>query len=413
MNALLNHPYRVLIVEDERRDWANPMQEALEDATKAVGLKNLRIDVAEDKFTADNLLARNNYHLTSLDMRIPERKGEPLSVTPGISLARGFPWMGFPKTLIYSQTLRNNEFAARPQDAMQVLQIQTDLYAKPSGSDDDQSSAIEVLKVGAWAQRVVNSLINDNVELEKVTNYEKRQTVIGATLHYGVAALPPFLASHLQILSNSWQMRSDDRVVSAIRFIEATARLALVQSAVLYRAQGGKMVWPIDERMISCLNSLRDIQKKLSAWNWNNYLTSEAIAAFGDALTVNDSQRHWAALRPQLQYALDVAAYWVRHPLATDLRYSRDGWSAELLMGTATPRRRHLLPLAMDFPGEAARDGVWQSVWTDGALPERKALEWDGLLKPDVKNSNVWWFPAYCDKNDRIVEIDLISGNKR
>jgi hypothetical protein len=38
-------------------------------------------------------------------MRLPERSSESITVDTGVKLAQGFPFIGFPKALIYSQTI--------------------------------------------------------------------------------------------------------------------------------------------------------------------------------------------------------------------------------------------------------------------------------------------------------------------
>lgn len=423
------HSYRVLIVDDEPVDWATPMKEALNRI--AIGrdaLGSLNIDIAEDKNEAEALLSRYNYHLTSLDMRLPVRKGELLSVDPGLSLARGFPWVGFPKLLIYSQTLRTGAFRDQPADSMMVLQIPTDLYAKPTGGDaDDESQPVECLSVKAWAERVADSLFRDDLKDQQSGSHDQRLTVLGAYLHYGVSAVPPFLASHLQILSNHWTDRTSDRVEAAIGFIEATVRLALAQSALLCQVQGDDASLPGDDRMFSCLEYLETMRRRLSGWNWCNYLTAETIHAFQQArhlrnvkahsLESQDPQGRWAGFRSPLRHAMDLAAYWVRHPLAVDLRFSRrDGWSAELLAGTANPRPRHPLPQDTYFPADAVGSGVWQNVWSvpaDGTgKAERRAIAWENWLIPDTHTGMHWWFPVSQQGRNKTC-IDLISGCKR
>ena len=427
----LNKSFRVLIVDDEFKNWTKPMKEALEYEVKERGfITKLQIDIAEDKHQAEAFLEKYNYHVTSLDMRLPERKGELVSVNPGLSLAKKFPWIGFPKLLVYSQLLRKQQFIESPNDAIQVLQLPADLYAKPTGSDADQEQdVIETLTVKEWAKRVAESLFtSDTLEIKVNEGYGKRYNVIGAYLHYGVKAIPTFLASHLQTLANHWTDRTSDRVDAAIAFIEATIRLAFVQSAVLYQAQGNDLDLPYDDRMLTCLNSLEIIRKRLSGWNWCNYLTVETLQAFHQARRErnekvhsnepNDPQKRWAKLYSPLLYAMDLAAYWVRHPLVIDLRYSRDGWSGVLLAGTAAnPLPRHSLPQAMEFPFEAIQSsGAWQNVWRlscDGKDElELKTLPWEHWLIPDPNTSAHWWFPI-CEKGHGKVHIDMITGRKR
>jgi hypothetical protein len=179
---------------------------------------------------------------------------------------------------------------------------------------------------------------------------------------------------------------------------------------------------PSDEKLATCIATLRQWQAQLSAWNWSNYLTQGAIRAFNEARWTRneryhstglaDHQKNWAELRIPLQYAMDIAAYWVRHPFIIELRYSRDGWSGELLAGKSFPGGRYPLPSAMDFPTEAVREGVWQSVWRiDGNVPMAQPINWDGWLEPARDSDHQWWFPR-CMRQGRREYMSLIDGTK-
>ena len=197
--------------------------------------------------------------------------------------------------------------------------------------------------------------------------------------------------------------------------------MALAQTAVLLKADCKPTLLTTDDRISTCLATLSAWRAHLDGWNWGNYLTPQAIASFRDALAARNEERHtrkpndalqaWAALRVPLQYAMDLAAYWVRHPLCINLRYNRDGWNAELLAGTAYPRKRRRLPQRLDFPGEAVQSGVWQNVWRiDGDTPRPKPLCWDGWLEADSKSERPWWLPIHLDAKNRTVWLDLDSG---
>lgn len=426
MNTIEKYPFRVLIVDDEKRDWADPMQLFLERNLSTAGLNNVMIDVAFDHVSAETLLATHYYHFTSFDMRLPEHMGEAISVDHGIALTRAFPWNGFPKRIVYSQTIRDADIKANPREAVSVLRVPADLYAKPTNADEDaQSPAVEVLTVEKWAQRVVDCLKSDELTLtapKRPITLPLIETVIGAYLKHGIEYLPPFLARKLQELANTWETRSSARVDAAIALIEGVMRLALVQSAVLLKNDGQEAELPEDEKLVTCIAMLRDWLPKLLAWNWSNYLTEQALSAFDTARWVRneryhstataDHQKNWMELRIPLQHALDIAAYWVRHPLLVNLRYSRDGWSGELLAGKMMPGKRYLLPEVMDFPTEAIHDGVWQSVWRLDGKPCQHAMNWGGWMMPAQDSDHQWWFPRYVRQGKKMC-LSLIDGQQR
>lgn len=427
MNALSQYPFRVLIVDDEPRDWTEPMRFLLQRTLSTVGLEKVVVDMAFDHVGAEHLLATHYYHFSSFDMRLPERTGEAISVDHGLALARAFPSNSFPKRIVYSQTIRDGDIKENPREAASVLRLPADLYAKPTNADDDaQSTAVEVLTAKDWAQRAADYLSSDALTLktpQRAKTLSPIKTVIGAYLEHGVELLPPFLARKLLELANVWETRSSGRVEAAIAFIEGVMRLALVQSAVLLKLDGKEAELPDDEKLTVCIATLQRWQPLLSAWNWRNYLTVQAVAAFNVARWVRndryhsmgtaDHQKDWMELRLPLQYAMDIAAYWVRHPLLVNLRYSRDGWSGELLAGRVMPGKRYALPEALDFPGEAVQDGVWQSVWRlDGQQPCPQALDWGDWMMPAPDSDHQWWFPRYV-RYGKTGYLSLIDGQQR
>jgi CheY-like chemotaxis protein len=418
--------YRVLIVDDEQDDWTVPMKEALAVEAKSISHAKIEILTALDADEAYRLLAKHHFQVVSLDMRLPERKSEIISVKTGIELARRFPYIGFPKRIIYSISLNEPQNHADFIDFHQVMEIGAERYAKPTGSDydEDQTGNI-VLTVDEWAQLIADSLIFDKLPLRRHPKLKNSPplTVLGSYLEHGPELMPPFLAAHLQDIANHWETKNSRRSDAGIKLIEATIRLAFVQTAVLLREDGQIIALPSDERISTCLRLLEDWQPHLNQWNWSNYLNKEALSAFREALSIRNGERHslkvndlhqvWSALRVPLQYALDVIAYWVRHPLCVDLRYTRDGWSAELLAGNAYPRKRRLLPNRLDFPAEALHGGVWQSVWRiDEDPPVSVSLCWDDWLKPDPASDRHWWLPSHLDHKNRKHWLDIDSGEQ-
>jgi len=291
-----------------------------------------------------------------------------------------------------------------------------------------ENTPVEVLTVKEWARRVVGSFSQDQPELilypAPLRGTKTPLTVIGAYLECGPRSLPPLLARLLQDLAQNWETEdATRRVETADRFIEVTTQLALAQTAVLIAHEDKQPEPPGDDERVTCIAWLKDWHSGITGWNFSNYLTSDAVRALDEAQMAHkeeahahgapDPKRAWTALRVPLQYALDIAAYWVRHPLCIDLRYSRDGWNAECLAGVAYPRPRQPLPANVDFPTEALQGSVWQSVWTNDERPQQKAVCWKDSLVDDGDSERPWWLAVARDQRGRQVWLDLDSGKKR
>lgn len=430
MENLNLHPYRMLIVEDEARDWAIPMETRLKIAAKLANLNNLVINVATSIEEAESFMARYYYHFSSFDVRLPKHTAGALSSEHGVALACAFPEIGFPKRIVYSHTLRTNAIRDETVVAASVLPLPVDYYAKPTGSDDDETSVVKVLKLEDWATLVVNSLTYDSRHIEGATSgcgNTPVESVIGAYLRHGVSLLPPFLAKKLQELAVAWDNSQTipERNNAAVAFIEGTARLALIQSAILLECDTKDTMIPVDYSWGSCMNKLKEYQAKLHKWNWSNYLTKQAIDAIDCGRDVRNDHSHdlkqfdykqrWGNLRTPLQYAMDIAAYWVRHPLIFDLQSRQKCLSGELLAGQSYPRARSPLSPALKFPDTAQDDGVWQSVWhigSNGEAPTARAVSWTGWLKQASNSDNQWWFPRYVRGNKRNY-LSLIDGSSK
>lgn len=79
--------FRVLIVEDEKELWAEPMQRALEAEASRRGF-SMMVDMAQDNSSAKQLISSNCYHFISFDQHIAEKIGEILNTGIGASLTR-------------------------------------------------------------------------------------------------------------------------------------------------------------------------------------------------------------------------------------------------------------------------------------------------------------------------------------
>ncbi|HPP47643.1 MAG TPA: hypothetical protein PLF25_09120 [Accumulibacter sp.] len=396
---------------------------------------------ATDAATARRLLALEHFDLVSLDMRLPESGGSLLNVLAGIRLARASLFYSTAKTIIFSATLVQESAAGISAEGAEVLQEvpQIDKYAKSSGAPPVSMARFETLSQRQWAERVLDYLHYDGLYLLSADGKRKLETALGAWLSGAVRSLPPLLARHAQALQNHWPepgCRVDARAVdAALKFIESALRLAVAQTAVLLGdrrqlpAETTQDELPADttqDAAIQCLRKLiKDLVKDpaLATGSWRTYLDDAAIEAFDEARRLRNTARHslrgnqtsgeWQALLPCLRRVMDMATYWTKHPLCTDLRYGLDGWRGELLAGTASPRRLENLP-GRDFPGEAVR-GFWQTaIRRDDDTPagwHAEAVCWDAWLAGDSRREGALWLKAWRSPTGRTLAIDLDSGD--
>lgn len=427
---------RVLIVDDEERDWTLPMELALQRAARFAGLASLQIDKAMCGEAARDLIARNNYALVSLDMRLPERAGEVVTADTGLKLAGQFTALDYPKYMIYSQTLSDPRATAYGDPSDAVLALRADSYAKPSAASRPPQPQAPLLSVRQWAQRVVDYL--DPTRLQLVPDpgdSTGKRTVLGVQFKRGPLLLPPPLARAVARLADDGHGAAKATPLVA-SIVHETLRWAVAQSAVLCAASGCPVTWPADASAGAALRALGDMLPLLGGWNWSNYWSPaalDALAAFaahsgagavgtggaaggGDppAARASETADSAASVAPlALHHCLDIAAYWARHPVLTDLHHSRDGWTALPLRAAALPRRRELLALAHDFSAAADRGG-WQGAWALDSRPDVPAryqlVSWQSVLEREPGDGTRWWLRLHQAGDAPPTWMDIDSG---
>jgi len=403
MHPLPDFPYRVLIVDDDT-SWSEPMKDAVAMVGREAGLTRCDVDVAGFADEARLLLALNHYHLVSLDLRIPERANEAVSIDTGLGLTKEFPNFGFPKLLIYSGNLDSP--LTRSHGAHDTpLRIEADAYAKGSSSHlinrDSQALALGVLE---WAQVVVDSLDPRERLLPARRDGESRWTMMGALLDKGPALLPPSIARAVVDIAAKWNAQSPDPALLD-RLLQRTTQWAIAQGAVLCAADGLTPVFPATMTLPALVQALRAMQPHLRGWNWSRFLSDRVLDVFW-AWSTRTSADSAQALR-LLQHALDVSTYWIRHPVCVAPRYSRDGWTGQPIVGATPPRRRKLMPEAQDFTIAEGDRGAWQYVWKSTAgEPVPEVIRWASVLEADAAGEGGWWLRVLSHPQDDRLEID-------
>jgi hypothetical protein len=180
--------------------------------------------------------------------------------------------------------------------------------------------------------------------------------------------------------------------------------------------------------MLDCLSQLTELVDKhrqdLQRWSWFNYLLP-ALPFLNEARLLRNEDRHslrpatskltWPKVKPSLQAAMDLSAYWAMHPIWTDLRYDKDGWIGTRIAGNSWPRPRRRLDSEIDFPGQASR-GAWQTaVKIDSSQAIFEYLNWDTLLEAG-DDGRSWWLNINTEvRGSRlsVQQLDLDSGALR
>jgi hypothetical protein len=220
------------------------------------------------------LMARQHFHLMSLDMRLPAGLMDSgVSEVNGVELAQG-PWLGalLPKTIIYSATLEPDDDGKYQASGMTVAQLPHDKYAKSSGAKSASAAlSIETLSPMEWARRVLDYLDYGKRELQIPPRLapkpppKTRPWALGCGAAQG---LPPALARLAQELQRDWPATGQHRinaaaVDTALKFIESSLRLAVAQTAVLLRKKPTNCGLP-------STNSQKDLIDLLRRWRREN-----------------------------------------------------------------------------------------------------------------------------------------------
>lgn len=438
-------PMRVLIVEDEN-DWIELMTLALEDEAEGRKVPAPRVDTAPDVDTARRLMPVNVYHLISLDMRMPDGPSDTcIDVKFGTNLVTELTKAGqrHPvKTIIYSGTLSPEEEQGKSVAGHTVARLpDIDNYSKSSGGQTAADEPFETLSPRQWASRVLDYLdllAPQDPRPPRALTLEptpgrKVKTALGNWLSAAAQSLPPVLARHARDLEQHWPVPGsgevDTRAVdAALKFVEASMRLAVAQTAVLLddclpaAHLKEKTSWL---KLVNLLQVWAETHgAALSRWSWRTHLTDEVIAAFdevrklrsktGQRLGTNNPLGSWSELYPSLRLVMDMAGYWAKHPLIANLTHRPgDGWKGEILSGTSYPRPIRALA-GKKLPARADRH-IWQLPVCAKAEPpswEEVPVDWNAWLRADPDDERPLWLAIRSNRNGGLQAFDLADGER-
>lgn len=436
-------PMRVLIVEDED-DWIELMTLALEDEAEDRKAPTPKIDTATDAQAARRLMALNHYHLISLDMRLPANERDTaVEVKQGTDLVRELATQDYllSKAIIYSGTLDQESVKVTPIAGLTVAQLpDIDKYAKSSGSQTATDDPFETLSPREWASRVLDYL--DLLDPQdprhpraltlEPTPGRKFKTALGNWLSAAAQSLPPVLARHARELEQHWPEpgsgKVDTRAVdAALKFVEASLRLAVAQTAVLLNCRHPEDHLKEKTSWLEFVNLLKTWARtdvRLDRWSWRRHLTDEVITAFDEVRKLRNEARHslgtnnprsnWTKLYPSLRLVMDMAGYWAKHPLIANLAHRPgDGWKGEILSSTSYPRP--VRPLAGKRLPDRADRHIWQLPVSAKAEPpswEEVPVDWNAWLRADPDDERPLWLAIRSNRNGGLQAFDLADGER-
>lgn len=358
--------YRVLIIEDEVDNWANPMQEWLVKLCRQKRC-SVSVDLAATARQAKELLAQRYYHWVSLDQHFAEQAGEELAIGVGISLGR---WLreAHPLSHLVLFTGRNDPMEVR-KICREAGMGAADIWFKTSSGSTDE----ETLSARSWADKVAQGLRQDYF-----THYFRRASEVLPT---------PLAIAGGRLVNSGWFDTDgvDDFGLEAARalcdFWERTLHLAWLQALALYRKKKGQhfvMPKPADAERNSGIsreyNAYREKEFRAicaalgteALWPPLADASGAALQRFLDADRVlrelrnrfahRLSQEEWRDklqhCQPALLVCMETAARWASHPFLFGPQILQSGLpggvsvvKAQLPRGNAWPWPFHNLPV--------------------------------------------------------------------
>lgn len=443
LQPLPSRPLRVLIAEDEL-PTQEVMRMSLQDRTKEESKKSSHLGPVSWSFAPDVQFTRRwlrttPFDVVSLDMRMPNSAGDTVQTLSGTAFATsGVVTSVVAKALIYSAVVEVEAARDKPGEAMMIANTPVqDKYAKGGRSlAATDTYPYETLSSYDWAQRILDYMTERRLTFAP-SGGSTRKSAVGAWLQAAPRQLPPVLARLAANLAQHWEQRDSTRVDAAHRFIEACARLAVAQTAVVLAAAGvapSELMPPTAWQHVAALDTLELWRNKhsgkLSAWNWGNWLTPQTLLALQAVRKSRNERAHtlahvnpgadWEAIYEPLRYAMDLAGYWALHPLCMWIDRTTDGTRSLILASTETPLPFRPLDEDCHMPDAAMRDEkqCWQPLWTcpGGGTPTESSeppdwqaapAHWGDWIRRDVSGGA--WLKLWT--RDGVSEwLDLVTG---
>ena len=364
--------FHVLIVEDEKTGWAEPMNIQLQKLHSEINCQ-----IAGNMQTATKNLTQKRFHFVSFDQHLPGLEGDSISTKFGVELMNKVNSLNpLISGCIYSAYGRKD-----PDILISAGKYQLDYL------DKAETSAKQ------WAHYV-----SDYLQNKYWLSY----------FSAGTQVLPPPLAEAAGFLKQAEQNKQPgDWVNYYLDFWEATLRLTWAQALGLARHQKISETLSDNWQNDHIIKKLKDLIPKLARQDgircWNPYLGAQQNQGW-QALTCLDELRRlrnekvhgktrgqWSDTKAALQqHALtltDLAAFWADFPLI----HFNEARQAERISGNGYPFPQ--ADLDWEIPQDHTSEHIYIT-WRDTCNPEDKLrlislwpylkLRWDNKLNRSV-----------------------------
>lgn len=374
-SMLLNHPFKILALSRE--------PSVVESLNEIFNGTKVQVESCDSVCELDLALKKPHHLVISYELTLPYGEGHYRKKEVNADIALN-AYLGrlFPKHInLFSGSQRELDIIPRLKQSLDLYVYQT----IHSFFNDKSLKDYEILKdFSEFSNRMRKHIFADTLECTFEGSSEKRLTTLGAFLKTGIDTLPPNQASQLKILSDNWETPTHSSIDAAVNYMIETVKMAFMQSAVIYKHENLPINIPHERTMQSYIATLKDMKPELSVWNWGSYISEQALNSLDKAFTETITQFpempydvQWNALRSPLQHAMDISAFWMQHPLSTNHKLTRDGYTAEVLSGVQLSGKRSFIRPQSHFPFDNREGEIWQNVWR--------------LDKPDNPSEPIFW----------------------
>ena len=391
----MSYPYRVLIVEDN-----NDEAEQIKSGLLAKIGASIKVDIAGDTRTAEELWGKQRYHFVSCDMQMPRNPGEVTKIPTGV---------GFVHSIHSSPTLFHL-FTAYGINALELEQIigrETAQIYKLAGSIKAEVNLKGIhdpeknqYNPPTWGHQIATLLLAEDLPL--------------SLLAVGGSGLPTPLARNVQLMLNLWS--GDDSNLLFWRlwrdFYAMATLLTWVQilALVKHNAIDTKLDLNVSNedtrlaRMREIVDILRDHKVNLRNWStcWLDPRDTgvDKNGNLGDGLfDTLHSWRQWrnrhahdfyradtldqlSRKRDDMLRLIDLSSFWCKCPMVHSYKFVNSEGLAELSFWSgAQPGidKKHIMLQHTD----AAVDGCVYLLWLNDRL-QRELINLSPWLRVEL-----------------------------
>lgn len=439
---------RVLIIEDQ------PLQsERIKKSLEERGGEGLALEVsiAADAGAVTQALRRTCFHVITIDLSIPNRKGQ----LPGPEVGEDIieqDYQPLAVKLIYSGENESHAGQRIAEHAVEMgfhrfkKSIVTDLCGYPPLVTTNDIAALISRGLSERAETTDGDDELSRVQLPSYRiNYWQRATTL----------LPvPFCTAAQDLRTAALGHASAQTMQAADQFRQYVLRMAWAECAVMLRSAGVQVHPPTHHddtlepqlaAMRSWVESQRGIFKCFPLWRSclraGGGPQGQPMEYFDDSRRWRNALAHtkrlvqdWVPMFAEADAALlplmDIASYWASCPLWFDVQLDRQAsWSGRPVQGSALipPRKRIADPPAVALRGDHVVQRIWR-VDADTALTKRDQdnsqlptplwIDWYPYVRIETERGGTQLNPyvlshARRGQPERFVYLNLFTGEER